>query len=185
MSYEFTEGYQIRNQGATHFLTFTIEGWVDLLSRRVYKDLLLESFAYCRKNKNLQIHAFVLMSNHVHTIWTAKDNNLSDVIRDFKTFTSKSFIKIVNEAPESRREWLLHMFKFYGKGSIANKIYKIWTNDNHPEEIYSQEFFYQKLQYIHENPVRAGIVYDEMDYVYSSARNYANRKSIFEIDFIW
>ena len=185
MSYEFAEGYPIRNQGATHFLTFTIEGWVDLLNRRVYKDLLLESFAYCRENKNLQVHAFVFMSNHVHTIWTAKDNNLSDIIRDFKTFTSKSFIKIINETQESRREWLLHMFKFYGKGSKANKIHKIWTNDNHPEEIYSQEFFYQKLKYIHENPVRAGIVYDEIDYVYSSARNYSNGKSIFDIDFLW
>ena len=94
MSYEFADGYQIRNQGATHYLTFSIEGWVDLFSRKIYKDLILESFAHCQKNKNLCIHAFVIMTNHVHTIWTAKDNNLSDVIRDFKTFTSKSFIKI-------------------------------------------------------------------------------------------
>jgi hypothetical protein len=92
-------------------------------------------------------------------MWTAKDNNLSDVIRDFKTFTSKSFIKIINETPESRREWLLHMFNFYARQTVANTHYKIWTNNNHPEEIFSQDFFYQKLQYIHENPVRAGIVY--------------------------
>lgn len=184
MSYAFTDGYQIRKQGATHYLTFTIEGWIDLLSRKVYKDLLLESFAYCRKNKNLDIHAFVFMTNHIHTIWTAKDNNLSDVIRDFKTYTSKAFIKVISETAESRREWLLHMFKFYGRGSATNKNYKIWTNDNHPVEIVSPDFFYQKLKYIHENPVRAGIVYDEIDYIYSSATNYANRKSIFEIDFL-
>ena len=50
------------------------------------------------------------------------------------------------------------MFSFYARQTVANKQYKIWTNDNHPEEIFSQDFFYQKLQYIHENPVRAGIV---------------------------
>ena len=191
MSYEFSEGYQIRNQGAPHYLTFTIVGWIDLLSREVYKELLLESFEYCRKNKNLKVHAFVFMTNHIHTIWTAKDNNLSDVIRDFKTFTSKSFIKIINETPESRREWLLHMFHFYSRQNIANKKFKIWTNDNHPEEIFSPDFFYQKLQYIHQNPVRAGIVYEETNYKYSSATNYADPKtltaysqpSIFEIDF--
>ena len=72
MSYEFADGYQIRNQSATHYLTFSIEGWVDLFSRKIYKDLILESFAYCQKNKNLCIHAFVIMTNHVHTLWTAK-----------------------------------------------------------------------------------------------------------------
>ncbi len=84
MSYEFAEGYQIRNQGAIHNLTFSVEGWVDLFSRKIYKHLILESFEYCQKNKKFCIHAFVIMTNHVHTICTAKDNNLSDVIRDFK-----------------------------------------------------------------------------------------------------
>jgi|JI10StandDraft_1071094.scaffolds.fasta_scaffold486130_1 REP element-mobilizing transposase RayT len=185
MSYEFADGYQIRNQSATHYLTFSIEGWVDLFSRKIYKDLIIESFAHCQKNKNLCIHAFVIMTNHVHTLWTAKNNNLSDVIRDFKTYTSKSFIKIINETPESRREWLLYMFSFYARQTVANKQYKIWTNDNHPEEIFSQDFFYQKLQYIHENPVRAGIVFEGIDYIYSSATNYANKKSVFNVDFLW
>ena len=71
------------------------------------------------------------------------------------------------------------MIKFYGRGAATNKNYKIWTNDNHPVEIVSPDFFYQKLKYIPKNPVRAGIVYDEIDDIYSSATNYANRKSIF------
>jgi putative transposase len=184
MSYEFAEGYKIRNQGAMHYLTFTIEGWVDLLSRKTYKDALLESMNFCKQNKNLRVHAFVIMTNHLHVIWTAKDNNLSDVIRDFKTFTSKSFIKLIHETPESRREWLLYMFKFYARQTSANKEYKLWTNNNHPIELISEDFFYQKLAYIHNNPVRAGIVNQEKDYIYSSASNYANLKSIFEIDFL-
>ena len=184
MTYKFADGYKIRNQGATHFLTFTIEGWIDLFSRKKYRDIILESFMFCRKNKGLQIHAFVIMSNHVHVIWTAKNNNLSDIIRDFKTHTSNAFLKVVNENIESRRSWLLHMFKYYARGSNANKVYKIWTNDNHPEEIFKKDFFYQKIRYVHSNPVRAGIVNNDTDYIYSSASCYANLLSIFPIDFL-
>jgi REP element-mobilizing transposase RayT len=185
MSYEFAEGYKIRNQAATHFLTFTMVGWIDLFSRKVYKDLILESFTFCRENKNLQIHAYVIMTNHIHTIWTAKDNNLSDVVRDFKTYTSKTFIKVINEIPESRRDWLLYMFQFYARQTVANKQFKLWTNTNHPEEVFSQEFFDQKVNYIHENPVRAGIVNEAEDYLYSSAANFAGKKGVFEIDPLW
>ena len=184
MSYEFVAGYKIRNQSAMHFLTFTIEGWIDLLSRRIYKDAVIDCMNFCRRNKNLLVHAYVIMSNHIHVIWTAKDNNLSDIIRDFKTYTSKSLIKLIHETPESRREWLLYMFKFYANRSLANKEYKIWTNNNHPIEIASEDFFYQKLAYIHNNPVRAGIVSLDEDYIYSSATNYSNIKSLCEIDFI-
>ena len=77
------------------------------------------------------------------------------------------------------------LFSFYARQTVANKQYKIWTNDNHPEEIFSQDFFYQKLQYIHDNPVRAGIVFEGIDYIYSSATNYANKKSVFNVDFLW
>jgi REP element-mobilizing transposase RayT len=184
MTYEFADGYKIRHQASTYFLTFTVEGWTDLFSRKIYRDIILDSFLFCRKNKNLQIHAFVIMSNHIHVIWTAKNNNLSDIIRDFKTYTSKTFIKTIKEETESRRDWLLYMFKYYAQGTNANKDFKIWTNDNHPEAIYTQEFFYQKLHYIHLNPVRAGIVKRETDYIYSSATNYASLDSIISIDFI-
>lgn len=184
MTYIFTGGYKIRNQGATYFLTFTVEGWIDLFSRKVYRDIILDSFMFCRKNKGLQIHAFVIMSNHIHVIWTAKNNNLSDIIRDFKTHTSNTFIKVMEDVLESRRGWLLHMFKYYARGTNANKVFKIWTNDNHPEEIFTQDFFYQKLKYIHENPVRAGLVKKETDYIYSSASNYSGLESIIPIDFL-
>ena len=65
------------------------------------------------------------MTNHINTIWTAKDNNLCDVSRDFKTYTSKSFIKIINKPLEYRIGWLLHMFNFYARQIVANILYKI------------------------------------------------------------
>lgn len=87
-------------------------GWIDIFSRQRYRDLILESFNFSRERKDLQIGAYVIMSNHIHTIWTASNNNLSDIIRDFKTFTSKAITASIEAETESRRDWLLYMFRF-------------------------------------------------------------------------
>ena len=110
MSYEFAEGYKIRDQASTHFLTFTIEGWIDIFSRQMYRDIILNSLQYCREKKGLRLGAYVIMSNHVHVIMTATNANLSDVIRDFKTFTSKAITAKIEQKAESRKDWLLYMF---------------------------------------------------------------------------
>ncbi|NII27884.1 transposase [Pseudoflavitalea sp. X16] len=185
MTYEKADGYKIRNQTATHFLTFTTMGWIDIFSRQRYRDIIINSFQYCRQNKGLRIGAFVIMSNHVHTIWTADKANLSDVVRDFKTFTSKAITQSIADEPESRREWLLYMFKFYAAPVASNDYYKIWTNNNHPEEIHSGDFMRAKLNYTHNNPVRAGLVAEPHDYLYSSAPNYQGKKGVMEIDFLF
>ncbi|MFD2918545.1 transposase [Terrimonas rubra] len=184
MSYEFADGYRIRDQAATHFLTFTIISWIDIFSRQVYRDIIVDSFRYCQQHKGLQIGAWVMMSNHIHTIWTAKNNNLSDVIRDFKTFTSKAITAAVEATTESRKEWLLYLFRFQAKRTNANDEFKVWTGNNHPEEIYSDHFLRSKINYIHENPVRAGLVKDPGHYLYSSAMDYEGKKGLVKIDFL-
>lgn len=128
--------------------------------------------------------AYVIMTNHLHTIWTARNNNLSDLLRDFKTYTSKAITASVATEPESRREWLLYMFRFFANGTNANEQFKVWTGDNHPEEIFSQSFLRSKLDYIHLNPVRAGLVSHPGDYLYSSAADYEGKKGLIEIDFL-
>ena len=185
MTYEKAEGYKIRDQAATHFLTFTIMGWIDVFSRQRYRDIIIDSFQFCRKQKGLQVGAFVIMSNHIHTIWTARNANLSDIVRDFKTFTSKAISQSIAEEPESRREWLLYMFQFYAKPVVANDYFKVWTSNNHPEMIFGDEFLQTKLDYIHQNPVRAGLVVEPADYVYSSAANYEGKKGLMEIDLLF
>lgn len=185
MSYEFAGGNKIRDQAATHFLIFTIMGWIDIFSRQRYSDLMLESFQYCRQHKGLKMGAYVIMSNHIHAIWTATNNNLSDIIRDFKTFTSKEITKANETETESRRDWLLYMFNFYANRTAANDKFKVWTGNHHPEEIHSESFLRTKLTYTHDNPVRAGLVAKPSHYLYSSAANYEDKKGIMEIDFLF
>ena len=181
----FREGYVIRNQQAPHFLTFTICGWIDLFTRKTYRDIIIKSLKYCNKNKGLNLHAFVIMSNHIHLIAsTTSPFKLSDFVRDFKAFTYREMIKIILSEEESRRHWMLHQFKYYGNRNSNNENYQIWIQDNHPIELLSEEVFYTKLNYIHQNPVRAGYVEDEKHYIYSSASNYAQEKGIIDIDFL-
>lgn len=63
--------YQIRDPYATYFLTFTTIQWIDALSRPYQKDVIVDSLAFCQRNKGLVLHAFVIMSNHVHLIASA------------------------------------------------------------------------------------------------------------------
>jgi REP element-mobilizing transposase RayT len=184
MSYEFADGFKIRDQKALHFLTFTVVGWIDLFSRQVYRDVFLQNMDYCRKHKGLSVGAYVIMTNHVHLIWRSEAGKLSDTIRDFKSYCTKQFISII-EDEESRKDWLLHMFRFHANRTNQNKEFKIWTGDNHPEEIHSQDFLLSKLNYIHNNPVRAGWVEKPEDFVYSSAANYVRGKGIVEIDYLF
>ena len=185
MSYEFSDGYKIRNQSGLHFMTFTVVEWIDLFSRKIYRDILVKNMQHCRQHKELSVGAFVIMSNHLHVIWQSRCGKLSDTLRDFKSFCTKEFIVAIKEEPESRKNWLLHMFGFYGRTTNQNKDYKIWSGDNHPEEITSEPFLRSKLNYIHENPVRAGIVRNPEEYIYSSASNYISGKGVMEIDYLF
>ncbi|HKZ65330.1 MAG TPA: hypothetical protein VJ111_03190, partial [Chitinophagaceae bacterium] len=69
----FREGYAIRDQFATHFLTFTVCGWIDLFTRKIYKDIVIDSFRFAQKNGQLILNAYVIMSNHIHLIARAND----------------------------------------------------------------------------------------------------------------
>ena len=116
----------------------------------------------------------------MHLLAQSETGDLSGIIRDFKSNTSKKFLKVLNDPVESRSDWMKLVFEYHGK--YKNKqTNQVWTHENHAEHIYSQKFIEQKVDYIHNNPVRAGIVSRPEDYLYSSASNYAELDSIIEV----
>ena len=152
------------------FVTLTIVSWVDLFTRPVYKEMIVENLEFCRKNKGLRIFYYVIMSNHIHMVVTSDKKPLSDILRDFKTYTSKQlFAMIKDNSSESRRKWMKDIFTTAGAKNPANKYIQVWQNGNYPVLLYSDYMTEQKIHYIHENPVRAGIVTEPEDYLYSSA----------------
>ena len=176
-----TSGYKVRNQKGIYYLTFTVVYWIDLFSRHNYRDILIDSLKYCQQEKQLIIYGYVIMSNHIHLIVQSENGRLSEIIRDFKSFTSKHIIETITEYPESRREWMLWMFERAAKKHKRNTKYQVWKHKNHLIELERNEFLNQKLEYIHLNPVRACLVQNPEDYLYSSARNYADLDNVIEI----
>lgn len=169
--------------GYIYFLTLTVIDWVDVFTRPEYKYIVIDSLDYCQKNKGLKIYAWCLMSNHLHMIaGTEEENNLSDILRDFKKFTSKEIIDKIKELPESRKEWMLNRFEFAGRFNNKIKDYKFWQDGNEAKEIHTNEFLDQKLDYIHNNPVRAEIVFEPQDYKYSSAIDYCGGIGLLKIE---
>lgn len=178
-----TTSYRIKDETALYFLTFSTVEWIDIFSRKRYKDIVVESLQYCQKEKGLEIFSWVLMSNHIHIVVRAKEGfRLSAIIRDFKKFTSKQIIKSVQEESESRKEWLLSIMLKAGKQNSKKQTYQLWRNDNHPIELYNNDVISQKMEYIHNNPVVEGIVEKAEDYLYSSARNYTDGNGLLRIE---
>ena len=175
-------GYQINDQSGLYYLTFQIVDWIDVFSRPNYRQIVMDSFSYCRKHKGLFLRAYVIMTNHIHLIAEAKKSNLSDIVRDFKSHTSRQIWNTILSEPESRREWMMERFEKAAKRQKRNSGYQIWKHDNHAIELVSEKFIAQKMNYIHMNPVRAGWVSHENDWMYSSQRNYCGLYSLIEID---
>jgi REP element-mobilizing transposase RayT len=177
---------KIRNQSAPHFITFAVVEWVDVFSRKMYRDIVLDSIRFCQTQKGLLLHGWCIMSNHVHLIAAAKNADHSDILRDFKKFTGKEIIKAIeNNKQESRREWMLKIFAEQGAANSRNKTYQFWRQDNQPMELYSPSFIFQKLNYMHQNPVEAGIVEKPEHYLYSSAKNYFFTKKCGLLDLVF
>jgi REP element-mobilizing transposase RayT len=178
-----SDKYKAVDNEKAHFITITVVDWIDLFTRKIHKDLIVDSLNYCRNKKGLEIYAWCLMPSHLHMICKSEDGSaLSDTIRDFKTFTSKRLIEQIISHPESRREWLLNAFEKACEHLVRNQKYKVWQNGYHAKEIRTNDFLESKIDYIHSNPVKDGIVAHPEDYLYSSARNYAEEDSVLDID---
>jgi REP element-mobilizing transposase RayT len=171
------------NPEGAYFVTFTVKDWVDVFIRNEYKNIVVKNLDYCQKNKGLEIFAWCIMSSHVHMIVRAKEGFLlPDIMRDFKTYTSKMLVQAIRENPqESRKEWLLPMFGVNGTDVDVRTSVQFWQPGNYPIEIWTNKVIYQKLDYIHENPVQEGIVFSPEQYVYSSAIDYSDQKGLLEV----
>jgi REP element-mobilizing transposase RayT len=177
-----TTSYRIKNEEGLYFLTFATVEWIDVFTRKRYKDIVVDSLRYCQKEKGLELFCWVLMSNHMHLIVSANEGfKLSGIIRDFKKFIAQRIIKAIKEETESRRNWLLVEMLRAGKSNSKKQTHQLWRNDNHPIELYTNEVINQKVAYIHNNPVVEGVVINSADFLYSSAKYFNGEESLLEM----
>lgn len=78
------EDYIIRDQEKIHFITATVIDWIDVFTRKSYKDVIMKFLSFIIKNKGMLLYGYVIMSNHIHLIIQSKDGKLSDLIKNLQ-----------------------------------------------------------------------------------------------------
>lgn len=168
---------QFQNQ--IYFLTFRVLEWINIFTEPVYSSIIINCLKYSQKHKGLLIHGYVIMTNYIHLIISSKKCNLISIVKEFKSYSTS---EIKNLLYSDNRRYILRLIKnsFYKR---KNQAFQLWNSSNWPILIESDKFFIQKLEYIHNNPVKKQYV-DEPEYwLYSSARNYLlNDDTILKVD---
>ncbi len=117
--------YKFHDHSKLYFVTLTVVNWIDAFIRDDNRNIFYESIKYCQENKGLEVYGYCIMTSHIHMIIGIENGNLSDVIRDLKSFTSRQIRKNLEaSASESRREWMLWMFGRAGKKNERNIDYQ-------------------------------------------------------------
>lgn len=151
----------------------TVIGWIDVFTRERHRKTIVDALQYCIENKGLNVYAYVIMTNHLHMVVNCNEPfQLKDTIRDFKKFTTKKILNDIINEKESRRKWLVDLFTQAASISPKHKQFKLWKSGNHAIELYTEKFTWIRINYIHKNPVAAGLVRNVEDWRYSSASNY-------------
>jgi putative transposase len=158
--------YLIYHQDRAHFVTSTIVEWLPIFTSPACCDILVNSLRHCREHKMLKIYAWVILDNHFHAILAAPD--LSAVLRDLKSFTAYEILK---QLAEERRDWLLDRLHFR-HASHKPTEYQVWQEGSHPQVIADDAMMRQKLEYLHNNPVKRGWVTAPEHWRYSSAHEW-------------
>lgn len=177
--------YKFSDNSKIYFISFAIVYWIDLFVRKEYKEIVLESWRYCQAEKGLEIYAWCIMPSHAHMIIGTKERSLDKIVGEMKSFTSRALRKAIDSHPgESRREWIVELMERAGMMNSNNNDWQLWQQHNKPIMLLNAEMFNQKLTYIHRNPVEAGFVENEEDYLYSSARDFYDKKGLIELSYV-
>ena len=163
-----------------YFVTCTIVGWLPVFTRPEAVEIVYDSWRYLQQNRALEIYGYVILENHLHLI--AKADDLSNVIKNFKSFTARSLVELL----ESRKaSVLLRQLRAHKLLYKAESEYQIWQEGSHPQQIQTDEMMWQKLEYMHTNPMERGYVDEAVHWRYSSARNYAGSPGLIDVVTDW
>jgi REP element-mobilizing transposase RayT len=172
--------YRIFETAYPYFMTCTIVGWLPVFTRREAVDIVLESWRFAQRERELKLFGYVILENHLHFIASAPD--LSDVVQRFKSFTARQIVELLERKSEQALLQQLHSHKLRHK---TQSEHQVWEEGSHPQQIQNDEMMWQKLEYIHANPIRRGYVDDPLHWRYSSARNYAKQAGLIDVMTDW
>jgi putative transposase len=172
--------YKIFDTAYPYFVTMTTVEWVPLFSNPAVAEIVLESLRYNQEHKHLVVYAYVLMEHHLHAVLSSDE--LGQTLQLFKSYTARSIIDYYEAQHNTAMLEKLRQSKLRHK---TESDYQVWQEGTHPEEIQTEEMMRQKIEYIHQNPVRRGYVDEPEQWRYSSARNYEGQKGLVDVETNW
>jgi len=172
--YRFGEDYY------PHFMTCTIVAWLPVFSSPDFVKIVFDSWQFLQRNRDIDIIAWVILENHLH--WIAVGPDLGKRVGEFKSFTARS---ILDEMEKKRYSTLLKELEYFKLRHRVDQDYQLWQEGSHPQIIETDEVMWQKIEYIHNNPLRRGYVADPLHWRYSSASNYAGRGGLIDVCVDW
>jgi putative transposase len=143
-------------------------------------NILVDSWRFLQREADFRLYGYVILENHLHLI--AASGDLSRDMQRFKSYTAKQIIALLEQQRSAKLLKLLALFK---RAHKTETTYQVWEEGNHPQIVESDEFMRQKLDYIHQNPVKRGYVDQPEHWRYSSARNYAGQEGLIEVTRAW
>jgi len=167
--------YKFTQPNQPHFMTLTVLHWIPIFTRPDTVNILFESFRYLTR-EGLRIYAYVILENHLHLV--AQSEQIDSDIARFKSYTSRKLLLYLQEKNVKN---ILEQLAFYKKAHKGDRTYQFWQEGVHPELIQGEEMMRQKIEYIHQNPVKRGYVDEAVHWRYSSARDYAGSSGLLEI----
>ena len=159
--------YRILEREYSHFITATTVAWLPMFTTAARCDILVDAFDYCRQHKSLKLHAWVILDTHFHAIVAAPE--LARVLADLKRHTAR---RIIDQLQAEHCDWLLRELRNQRAPHKSKSQHQVWQEGSHPQAIMSDEMMLQKLQYLHNNPVKRGLVASPEHWRYSSAHEW-------------
>ncbi len=160
------EAYQITDGAGLYYLTFTVVEWLPVFIMEESCLILTNSLNYCHQHKQLRINAFVIMPTHIHLILFDADfdnERLKHTLRDLRKYTGRMLADFCQRSmPDA-------FAKVIGQPKRKDRKRQFWQQSKHPVAIWSVGFWQTKVQYLHDNPRRKGLVTDVTAWRFSSA----------------
>jgi len=171
--------YRVYERFSPHFLTCTVVKWIPMFNDPNLIEILYASLRFLQTHNRLTIYAYVFMDTHLHLV-AAK--NLSKEIANFKSFTARRIIDTLQEKEDIKLLEQLAQAKAQHK---KDRQFQVWQEGSHPQQIQDEAMMRQKIEYIHHNPVKRGLVDEAIQWEYSSASNYAGLPGLLDVEKNW
>ena len=172
--------YKIFETTYPHFVTCTILHWIAIFTRVESTDIIFDSLRYLQKSDNLKIYSYVILENHLHIVVSSDD--IGKTMAKFKSYTAKELLKLLQK---SNAKTILDQLAFYKKAHKTQTSYQVWQEGIQPKLIKDEKMMIEKINYIHNNPIKRGYVDEAFHWRYCSARDYKDIKGLIEIERFW